>query len=310
MGDEPDLDLEYEPDLHDYHQSRPRRQMSPIVETDEAAADERESKRRRVLQDRDESSAFAGECTFAYMAMERVGFLDHQANLQYQRCQDALLARDIELSDFIFGVHRNDFYDKYQALAAVEKPDVKKRGRKEIKLNDLDDQRRMLFTGTGGADEKEWSAWKSKEACEVIDYEMSQKIRREKPDLIVPTRWVRTNKNDGPIDKDFLAKSRLVVQGFKDKCLGHYRRDAPTASAIAESICLGVCAYYKFVLIAKDIKNAYFSGKAVGREVYLEPPKGTTWTAPEGQESHLRLCGGGETFLASLAGTPFVRWLA
>ena len=42
MGDEPNPDLEYEPNLHDYHQSRPRRQMSPIVETDEAAADERE----------------------------------------------------------------------------------------------------------------------------------------------------------------------------------------------------------------------------------------------------------------------------
>ena len=101
---------------------------------------------------------------------------------------------------------------------------------------------------------------------------MSQRIRREKPDLIVLIRWVRTNKNDGLIDKDFLAKSRFVVQGFKDKHLGHYRRDAATASAIAESICLTVCAYYKFVLIAKDIKNAYFSGKALGREVYLEPP--------------------------------------
>ena len=84
----------------------------------------------------------------------------------------------------------------------------------------------------------------------------------------------RTSKNDGLIGKDFLAKSRLVVQGFKDTSLGHYRRDAPTASTIAESVCLAACSFYKFVLIAKDIKNTYFSEKSVGREIYLEPPKG------------------------------------
>ena len=28
------------------------------------------------------------------------------------------------------------------------------------------------------------------------------------------------------------------------------------------------------MLLAKDVKNAYFSGKSVGREVYLEQPKG------------------------------------
>ncbi|CAL1139536.1 unnamed protein product, partial [Cladocopium goreaui] len=57
---------------------------------------------------------------------------------------------------------------------------------------------------------------------------------------------------------------------FKDKSLGHYRRDAPTASAIAESVCLAIVAYMHFVLISKDVKNAYFSGKSVNRDIYLE----------------------------------------
>ena len=104
--------------------------------------------------------------------------------------------------------------------------------------------------------------------------ELSEKVRREKPDLIIPTRWVRTNKHDGLVGKEVLAKSRLVVQGFKDKSLGRFRRDAPTASAVAESICLAVCAFFKFTLFAKDIKNAYFSGKSVDREIYLEQPRG------------------------------------
>ena len=62
--------------------------------------------------------------------------------------------------------------------------------------------------------------------------------------VIVPTRCVRTNKNDGLVGKDFLAKSGLVVQGFEDRSLGEYRRDAPTASAIAGSICLAISAFH------------------------------------------------------------------
>ena len=51
-------------------------------------------------------------------------------------------------------------------------------------------------------------------------------------------------------------------------------RQGVPGSAIAESLCLAVCAHYGFLLFAKDIKNAYFSGKEVGREIYLEPPRG------------------------------------
>ena len=125
-----------------------------------------------------------------------------------------------------------------------------------------------------GFKRKEWAAWQGKEACDVLPLAENERIRRNKPDLIIPTRWVRTNKNDGLVGQEFKAKSRLVVQGFKDKSLGSYRRDAPTASQIAESICLAVCAFHKFVLFAKDIKNAYFSGKSVQREIYLEQPRG------------------------------------
>ena len=52
---------------------------------------------------------------------------------------------------------------------------------------------------------------------------------------MIPTRWVRTNKNDGIYGAPFLAKSRLVVQGFKDKALGFaeemLRRQVPPLRA-------------------------------------------------------------------------------
>ena len=132
-------------------------------------------------------------------------------------------------------------------------------------------------------------------------------IKENKPVLVVTTRWVRTNKNNCLVGKDFLAKSRLVVQGFIYKALGHKRRDAPTASAVAESVCLAVCAYTRFTLLAKDIQIAYFSGKAVDREVYLAQPRGGLLGLQAGQESHLRFCRGCKDVLASAQGAPGVR---
>ena len=194
----------------------------------------------------------------------------------YAQHEHAYQTLGVSEGDLLFGVHRNDFQKQYEALAATAPNDsgAKKKGRKEILLKDLDAKQRELFCGKGGSDEKEWNAWKTKDACDIVSPELSEKVRREKPDLIIPTRWVRTNKHDGLVGKEFLAKSRLVVQGFKDKSLGRFRRDAPTASAVAESICLAVCAFFKFTLFAKDIKNAYFSGKSVDREIYLEQPRG------------------------------------
>ena len=93
------------------------------------------------------------------------------------------------------------------------------------------------FTSQEGSDAKEWQGWIDKKACDVLTVEESEEIRRSKPELIVPTRWVRTNKN-------------------------------------AESILLCVCSFYQFIMLCKDVKNGYFCGKPLDREVYLEQPRG------------------------------------
>ena len=269
-----DMELEFDPERHDYHQSRPSRSLEPITEGPETEAQEREAKRLRVGEAED-ASLQASEVPFAFLATEVPSFLKDTSRRYYKKHEKAFLAEGIKEDVFLFGMKRNSFQERYEALAAQTAGGVtKKKGRKEIRLSDLPEEKKGLFTGQGGSDQKEWDAWRSKEACDVLELGESKRLRRDKPDLIVPTRWVRTNKHDGLVDQPFLAKSRLVVQGFKDKSLGHYRRDAPTASAIAESICLAACAFHCFTLIAKDIKNAYFSGKSVGREVYLDQPKG------------------------------------
>ena len=141
-------------------------------------------------------------------------------------------------------------------------------GRNEIRLSELNADTTKLFNGPGGSDKVEWDAWQSMDACEVIPFDKSAEIRRAGDALIIPTRWVRMNKADS--DKDFIAKSRLVVQGFKDRALGQYRRDAPTASSLAEMIVLITAVANDWELACGDVKNAYFAGKDLTRDVYLE----------------------------------------
>ena len=276
MESAPDWSPSYDPELDDYHTPAPPGHLPPVREAPEMEAVEREAKRQRVTETGD-VAMYAFEKVDANLAAESNSYVRERARNHYLEKEASFLAAGVDLPTFLFGVSRNDFSERYSALAAGENNQgnaVKKKGRKEIKLQELPPELQVKFTQAGGADAREWDAWRAKEACDVLDLATSRQVREQKPSLIIPTRWVRTNKNDGLVGKEFLAKSRLVVQGFKDKSLGQYRRDAPTASAIAESVCLAVCTHLKFTLLAKDIKNAYFSGKDVGREIYLDQPKG------------------------------------
>ena len=51
-----------------------------------------------------------------------------------------------------------------------------------------------------------------KEACDVLTPEVSDDVRKSKPELNIPTRWVRTNKAENPASDPFKAKSRLAAQ--------------------------------------------------------------------------------------------------
>ena len=74
--------------------------------------------------------------------------------------------------------------------------------------------------------------------------------------------------------KGTVAKSRIVAQGFRDPMLGQYRRDAPTASRLADAMCLFLIVSFQFEAFLGDIKQAFFQGKKFDRTLYLEQPKG------------------------------------
>ena len=324
MDDDEDLEMplqsdvdyspSFDPERDDLHIPVPAGHLPPVREGPNLEDVEREAKRQRVQESGDTALYAFNEKVDARLAAESASYVRERAREHYLDKEAAFLSAGVDLKTFLFGVLRNDFSERYLALAAGEgnnPPNTKKKGRKEIQLNALPPELQEKFIGPGGADSKEWEAWRAKEACDVLDLTTSKRIRQEKPSLIIPTRWVRTNKNDGLIGKDFLAKSRLVAQGFKDRSLGQYRRDAPTASAIAESICLAVCAHKKFIPLAKDIKNAYFLLLREGRRErdLPRPSKGRiAWTGPRTiatrQQGDLRLCGGGPTFLAGAQRAP------
>lgn len=272
----------YDPDIDDFHQQVPTVGAPPIPEaTGDLEAQEREAKRQRVTQPEVSSVSRddAGSSSFCFLAMVEEQFLEGHAKATFEAKSNAYHAEGIDEETFLFGVERNDFQDQYASLfesahTAQQAEAVKKKSRKEIQLKDLDSVTRRLFEGDDGSDQKEWNAWLQKDACEVLSLEESKRVLREKPQNTIPTRWVRTNKNDMKPDEPFFAKSRLVVQGFKDRSLGQYRRDAPTGSALAESLVLFISAAFGFSLVCKDIKNAYFSGRELGRELYLIPPRG------------------------------------
>ena len=105
---------------------------------------------------------------------------------------------------------------------------------RELDLASLTTEQRELFTAEGGSDDKEWASWQELQGVEVLSEAESARIEKRKDAQVIPLRWVRTNKNEAIEAAEFLAKSRMVVIGFRDKCLGQYRRDAPTISKLAE----------------------------------------------------------------------------
>ncbi|CAK0841114.1 unnamed protein product [Prorocentrum cordatum] len=130
-------------------------------------------------------------------------------------------------------------------------------GLKEIKLGSLPEEQRRKFLDRGGSRDEEWRSWQDFDAAEPAPPDESEKLRSNKANIIIPMRWVDTDKNDRKYDEagaplPLLAKSRLVVVGFRDRLLGMFRRDAPAASRLAEALFLTLAAAMGMILSLGD----------------------------------------------------------
>ena len=77
------------------------------------------------------------------------------------------MEKEIMEEQLTFGAMRNDFGPALKELKKI-KPEVTEKGRKEIRLSELTKDQKLQFTGPGGSDDKEWQAWLSFQAVEVI----------------------------------------------------------------------------------------------------------------------------------------------
>ena len=106
----------------------------------------------------------------AFLAAESDDYVTNKAAEHYEKHEFAYQTHGVDL----FGVRRNVFLDKYEALASKWRG-----GQEESAQGDQVGRAGPEGPATLHRPWREWGAWKSKEACEVLK---SQRIRQEKPD--------------------------------------------------------------------------------------------------------------------------------
>eukprot|EP00435_Cladocopium_sp_Y103_P056571 s1232_g19.t1 len=163
---------EFDEEMDDYH-SKPARQMSPMIDPSDEAA-EREAKRLRITSKENTGTEVPDEHSgmFSFYAEERPKFLWKKARDTYQQ-HSSFYGREMVSEDvFMFGAKRNDFSQRYRQLNEsafqANAPHMKKKARKEIRLNEITKELQEKLTGSEGSDAVEGQAWVQKEACEVL----------------------------------------------------------------------------------------------------------------------------------------------
>ena len=143
--------------------------------------------------------------------------------------------------------------------------------RKEIKLNELDNEERKLYDK---AMEKEWLSWMHFDAVEKLTEE--QKLAFYKSGTkSVGTRWVFTDKNDllraTQPGLGISAKARLVVQGCQERT-DTIRSDSPAASLEAFHVLCSIASSFGWKITKADASNAYLQAGGIERVLILRPP--------------------------------------
>ena len=138
---------------------------------------------------------------------------------------------------------------------------------------------------------------KTKEACEVLVYQTSMQIRKEKADLIVPTRWVRTNKHDGLV--------RLVAQGFKTQDVGSIPAGCTNGQCNSREYLLNSLRALQFCSFGQGHQERLFQWQ-VGRQRDLLGSTEGRFTRCEARatfaskESNIRFCRSSQVVLVGI----------
>ena len=163
---------------------------------------------------------------------------------------------------------------------AVSAQKAKRALEKEVPFDKIPPHQRQAYDE---ARSKEWNSWKTYDAAEPLSASASEKIRREKRDRVIRSRYVYRDKNAGMTNEKgeplpLKAKVRLCVQGqFDPDCAsGEVQVDAPTIQKVTFMTFLHLCASFGWTnsLRAGDVSSAFLQGaESKGEPLYMEQPK-------------------------------------
>ena len=152
---------------------------------------------------------------------------------------------------------------------------------KEIPYERIPESERGLYEE---AQEKEWNSWQQYDSCEILSEQESERVLREMPSRVLPSRYVYRNKNAGLMDEQgkplpTRAKARLCLQGHlcPDARTGQVQVDSPTVERVSTMLFLHMAMSYGWAQnwFIGDISNAFLQGAPlVGKEpMFMKPPK-------------------------------------
>ena len=163
----------------------------------------------------------------------------------------------------------------------------------EIKVADLPSRAQKLFTGTGGAREKEWKNMvgavspEGGPAVRVLRGKQAREYRARYAHRIVPSRWHEKWKDmgddfDNGLDDKAIAaahlgaKSRWILLGFHDPDIALLNRSVPTPETMDVPLALQLLASIMAKAWVGDVKGAFSQGLRHLRPepLFASPPPG------------------------------------
>ncbi|CAE7195067.1 RE1 [Symbiodinium sp. CCMP2592] len=166
-------------------------------------------------------------------------------------------------------------------VGSQSKTKLKRMLEKEIPYVTIPEKDRDLYKQ---AEEKEWKSWQEYESCEILSLEESQRLERERPERILPSRYVFRNKNAGLLEASgkelpVKAKARLCLQGHlcPDSRTGQIQVDSPTVERVSTMVFLHMVTSLGWTSnwFIGDISNAFLQGAPLSGkpDMFMRQPK-------------------------------------
>ena len=169
--------------------------------------------------------------------------------------------------------------DGNRAVFAVSSQKAKRAVEKEVPYSQIPPHQRQAYNE---ARVKEWTSWTTYDAATPLSTKESERVRREKGDRVIKSRYVYRDKHAGMTDDHgnalpLKAKARLCVQGQHDPdCASdEVKVDAPTIQKVTFMTFLHLCASFGWIksLRAGDVSSAFLQGRETsGEPLYMEQP--------------------------------------